>query len=198
MKYIIMADGKGTRWQNYNDIPKHLALIDGEPVIKRTVRLIKEADSTSEVIITSHDERYEVEGASRYEPKNNVLEVDRFTFELIEDDITFLYGDTVYSKEGIEKIASFVTDDVEFFGNEKSIVAVKIHDSKSFIDAFQKVRNLFLDGKIEKCIGWQVYSAYLDREIYGDERDKIIGNNMVKVVDSDFNTPKEYITINGN
>ena len=72
MKYIIMADGKGTRWQNYNDIPKHLALIDGEPVIKRTVRLIKETDPTSEVIITSHDERYEVEGASRYEPKNNV------------------------------------------------------------------------------------------------------------------------------
>ena len=29
MKYIIMADGKGTRWQNYNDIPKHLIEIGG-------------------------------------------------------------------------------------------------------------------------------------------------------------------------
>ena len=30
MKYIIMADGSGTRWNNYGNIPKHLLKIDGE------------------------------------------------------------------------------------------------------------------------------------------------------------------------
>ena len=29
MKYIIMADGKGTRWNNYHNIPKHLIEIGG-------------------------------------------------------------------------------------------------------------------------------------------------------------------------
>lgn len=193
-----MADGKGTRWKNYNDIPKHLATISGEPVIKRTVRLLKSIDKDCDIIITSHDSRYDVEGAKRYEPKNNVLEVDRFTVELIEDDITFLYGDTVYSEESIKKISEFKTDSVEFFGNKKSIVAVKIHDSKIFTDAFQKVRELFLDGKIEKCIGWQVYSAFLGREVYGDDRDKVIADNMAAINDYDFNTPKEYTKINEN
>ena len=34
-----MADGEGKRWGNYLGIPKHLIEIDGEPIIKRTVRL---------------------------------------------------------------------------------------------------------------------------------------------------------------
>ena len=34
MKYIIMADGKGTRWNNYNNIPKHFIEIDGEKIIE--------------------------------------------------------------------------------------------------------------------------------------------------------------------
>ena len=101
MKYIIMADGKGTRWNNYNNIPKHFIEVDGEMLLARTVRLLHLFDKECEVIITSHDERYEVEGATRYEPKENVLEIDRFTRELIEDNICFLYGDTYYSEESI-------------------------------------------------------------------------------------------------
>ena len=79
MKYIIMADGKGTRWQNYNDIPKHLIEIGGETLLGRTVRLLKEGDPNCDVIITSHDSRYEIPGAQRHEPLNNDLKIDRFT-----------------------------------------------------------------------------------------------------------------------
>ena len=91
MLYIIMADGKGLRWNNYNDIPKHLITIDGESLLSRTVRLIKEREPEAEIVITSHNPQYEIDGARRYEPKNNVLEIDRFTAELIDDNICFLY-----------------------------------------------------------------------------------------------------------
>lgn len=77
MNYIIMADGKGTRWNNYGDIPKHFIKVEGETLLARTVRLLHEYDPGCRVTITSHDPRYEVEGAVRYEPKNNVLEIDR-------------------------------------------------------------------------------------------------------------------------
>ena len=30
MRFVIMADGKGSRWNNYMGIPKHLIEIDGE------------------------------------------------------------------------------------------------------------------------------------------------------------------------
>ena len=126
MKYIIMADGKGSRWNNYKDIPKHFIEIGGETLLKRTVRLLKEADPVCEVIITSHDPRYQVEGARRYEPKNNVLEIDRFTAELIEDNVCFLYGDTYYAESAIHSIVETQAEDLLFFGNEKSIVAIKV------------------------------------------------------------------------
>ena len=104
MRYVIMADGKGTRWGNYSGIPKHLIKIGDETLLERTVRLIKQTDESNEIVITSHDYRYEVEGAVRYEPKNNVLEIDRFTDELIDDGVVFLYGDTYYTDDSIKTI----------------------------------------------------------------------------------------------
>lgn len=189
MKYIIMADGKGTRWNNYRDIPKHFIEIDGETLLRRTVRLLREADPKCQVIITSHDPRYEVEGAVRYEPKNNVLEIDRFTTELIEDDVCFLYGDTYYAESAIRSIVETDTEDLLFFGNEKSIVAVKVKDAELFSQHVNRVRELFLQGKIEKCIGWQVYQSFLGLSF--DE--KKIAGKYIYMEDGtrDFNSPED-------
>ena len=56
MKYIIMADGEGKRWKNYNGLPKHLIPVDGEPIIKRTIDQIRSIDDRGDIIITSHNE----------------------------------------------------------------------------------------------------------------------------------------------
>lgn len=190
MKYIIMADGKGTRWNNYNDIPKHFAEVNGEPIIVRTIRLLNEMDKDSSVIVTSHDPRYDIPGSSRHEPENNVLEIDRFTSELIENDVCFLYGDTYYSEKALKKIIEEKTEDMHFFGNSKSIVAVKVHDGDLFREHVLKVRQLFVDGKLKKCIGWQVYQSFTGLPF----EEKIIGPKFTVLDDDteDFNTPEEY------
>ncbi len=190
MKYIIMADGKGTRWKNYQDIPKHFIKIKDETLIARTVRLLNEGDETGQVIITSHDERYEISGATRYEPLNNNLEIDRFTEELIADEVCFLYGDTYYSEAAIKEIQSQNTDSVLFFGNEKSIVAVKVADGALFKHHVDRVRQLFLEGKIPKCIGWQVYQSLVGLPFM----EKKIRENFVLLKDDteDFNSPEDY------
>ena len=190
MKYIIMADGKGVRWNNYNDIPKHFAIVEGEPIIVRTVRLLREMDDSAEVIITSHDSRYDIPGARRHEPQNNVLEIDRCTEELIEDNVCFLYGDTYYSEEALKRIMESETADMLFFGNRKSIVAIKVTDGELFRSHVARVRNLFLEGKINKCIGWQVYQSFTGLP-FGE---KTIGDSFVILEDDteDFNTPEDY------
>ena len=190
MKYIIMADGKGTRWNNYGDIPKHFIRVEGETLLARTVRLLHEYDPGCSVIITSHDPRYEVEGAVRYEPKNNVLEIDRFTAELIEDDVCFLYGDTYYSHEAIETVTGTAAEDLLFFGNHRSIVAVKVRDGALFRRHVSRVRELFLAGRIEKCIGWQVYQSFTGLP-FGE---KTITEKYVLLADEtrDFNSPEDY------
>jgi len=189
MKYIIMADGKGTRWQNYNDIPKHFIEIGGETLLARTVRLLNEGDGAADVIITSHDPRYEVPGARRYEPLNNHLEIDRFTEELIGDDVCFLYGDTYYSQEAMDTILKTETEDMIFFGNERSIVAIKVKDGALFRNHVDNVRRLFLEGKIEKCIGWQVYQSFTGLP-FGEKK---IGPSYIVLEDGteDFNSPED-------
>ena len=190
MKYIIMADGKGTRWGNYQDKPKHLIEIDGETLLGRTVRLLKEKDERCEVIITSHDSRYEFEGARRYEPKHNLLEIDRFTEELIEDDICFLYGDTFYSEKAIKTIADTAAEDILFFGNERAIVAIKVADGELFRYHVDRVRKKYLNGEIEKCIGWQVYQSFLNLP-FGEKK---IDTKFILLRDGteDFNSPEDY------
>ena len=190
MKYIIMADGKGTRWNNYHNIPKHLIEIDGETLLTRTVRLLRENDARADIVITSHDPRYEVPGARRYEPQNNHLEIDRFTEELIADDVCFLYGDTFYSESVIQKIADTPAEKLLFFGNERSIVAIKVADGALFRQHVDRVRALFLAGKIEKCIGWQVYQSF-EGLPFGE---KTIAADYILIQDGteDFNSPEDY------
>lgn len=191
MKYIIMADGKGNRWNNYNDIPKHFIEINGEKIIERTIRLLHEYDAEAQVVITSHDERYDLKGATRYEPKNNVLEIDRFTAELIEDNIVFLYGDTYYTDDAVKTVTGTETDDIIFFGNEKSVVAIKVKDGELFRKHVDRVRNLFVQGKTEKCKGWQVYRSFIGHKL----DDTSIGPNFIMLEDKteDFNSPEDYL-----
>ena len=189
MKYVIMADGKGTRWNNHDNIPKHFVVINGETVISRVVRLIRKFDKDADVIITSHDPRYEIEGSRRYEPQNNVLEIDRFTEELIEDNMCFLYGDTYYSEEAMQLIVDTEVEDLQFFGNGKSIIAIKIKDSGLFRYHVENVRNLFLKGEIKQCIGWQVYQSFLNLP-FGIKQ---VVDKYIYINDNtqDFNTPED-------
>lgn len=193
MRVVIMADGKGTRWKKYLGVPKHLAMIDGEKLIGRTIRLLRKLDSNNEleIIVTSHDKRYEFEGSRRYEPINNNLEIDRFTEELIEDNMCFLYGDTYYTASTLNTILKKSTCNVDFFGNSKSIVGIKIKDSDMFKKHVSRVKNMYLEGKIEKCIGWQVYQSFTG-QVVGNE---VIDKNGLIFVDEktvDINTPNEY------
>ena len=189
MNYIIMADGKGNRWNNYQDKPKHFITVEGETLLARTVRLVKQRDPQCKVYITSHDPRYEVEGAIRHEPHHNVLEIDRFTEELIEDNVCFLYGDTFYSEEAMDIITQTPADSLLFFGNERSIVAIKVRDAAAFRYHVDRVRELFTQGKIKNCKGWQVYQSFAGLQFDV----KKIGEHYIYIKDEtrDFNSPED-------
>lgn len=192
MRYVIMADGKGSRWNNFLGHDKQEIRIDGETLLERTVRLVHENDPDAELIITSHNEDLNVPGARRYEPKNNVLEIDRFTAELIGDDMCFLYGDVLYSEAAVKAVINaHVCEPVLFFGSKSSICAVLVRDGELFRRLYLEVRSLFLDGKIAECKGWQVYHLYASLPLMGRD----IGSGYV-VLDSftrDFNTPEDYL-----
>ena len=190
MRYIIMADGDMKRWHAQSHTPKHLLTVGGETLLARLVRQIRQRDGEAEVFITSHNSAYEVPGAVRHEPRENHLEIDRFTRELICDDVCFLYGDTYYTDAAMDLIAGTQTDGLWFVGNEKSIVAVIAHDGQLLQNHVDRARDAFLAGKITECRGWQVYQSYVG-QTFGAPR---IGPSFTRLTDGTcgFNTWEEY------
>lgn len=192
MRYVIMADGKGSRWNNYMGHSKHEIVVDGETLLERTVRLIRAFDKDAEVIITSHDTELSVEGAVRYEPLNNVLEVDRFTRELLCDDMCFLYGDVYYTEDALSAaVENRGRYPLLFIGSKSSICAVLVRDSKRFEECYNEVRKSYLEGRIKECKGWQVYHSYASLPLEGRE----IGEAYLTVdgFTRDFNSPEDYL-----
>ena len=140
MKYVVMAAGEGKRWGNYKGVPKHLIEINGETLLGRTTRLLKEHNI--DYIITTSDERYKQYGETRPQSYND-CEVDRFE-DTGDKEICYLYGDVYYTDEAIKMIVDTPAKDVLFFGSWGEIFAVKVVDKKLFMKHKGIVKNLYM------------------------------------------------------
>lgn len=188
-RYVIMANGSGVRWGNYDGIPKQLIRVDGETLLERTSRLLHDNDEHAEVIVASSNPLCVAEGSIRYSPRRSQYEIDRFVPELVEDGCCFLYGDAFYTNEAIKAIVQSSTDSMLFFGNRKSIVAVKVGNASVMKRHFLRVRDLFARGLIGQCKGWQLYQSFV-----GQSFEKVeIANHFVYLLDetTDINSPEE-------
>lgn len=154
MRYVIMADGDGKRWNNYMGIPKHLVQINGEPILARTVRLLRE-NGINDIVITSRDERYNY--ATRIPQTIRDCEIDRFEASIVDDEVCYIYGDVYYTTEAIKTIVSTITTDIMFFGSNFEIFAIKVMNMKYFMTCKQAVKDLYINKKINRCIGWEIY-----------------------------------------
>ena len=191
MRYVIMAYGKGRRWGGYLGVPKCLIKIGGETLLQRTARLVANYDANAEIIISSSNEQCEVKGVIRHSPIRDEFEIDRFTFELIQDDICFLYGDTFYTSEAIHRIVSFdVQHGMLFAGSEEKIFAVLANDGELLRRHVEKVRDLYAKGAISDCRGWQLYLSFMGLP-FGEHS---IAGNYELILDGtgDFNYPSDY------
>lgn len=196
MRYVIMANGRGTRWGGHSGVPKHLIEFDGETLLRRIVRQVSSFNPGAEIVISASNPLYETEGARRHTPKVNEIELDRFVPELITDEICFLYGDTLYSTPAIQRIVATTTTEMDFFGDERAIVAVKSANSELLLSHLDRVRSLYLGGEISNCVGWQVYQSY-DGLPFDEPQ---IGPRFHVLADATvgFNSPHEHETFRGH
>ena len=131
MKYMIMANGKGTRWNNYLGITKQEAVINNERLLDRTVRLIK-TYTDDPVIILSSNINHTNENATRLISNCNEHYHKLVAYDLIDEPVTYLYGDTYYEESTIKKIIEDECIDVNFYGNEHAIIAFKVNNIELF------------------------------------------------------------------
>lgn len=192
MKYIIMCAGKGTRWNNYMGIPKHLIEINGETLLERTTRLLKENGITEwDYIITGSDERYSKYGRLVDQTCND-CEIDRFEESLIDDEVCYLYGDVYYSEDAIKIIINEDDNikDIIFYGSEVEIFAIKVKDVDLFLKHKHRVKELYMNKEIDRCIGWEIYRSLHNIPF----NEHIINARYIKILDEtdDIDYPDDY------
>lgn len=144
MKYIIMCGGTYKRWET----PRHTLPINGEPIVERTIRLLKEA-GVSDIAISSNNPIFEQFGVPVLHHKNKYeYEADApgiynkhwvDAFYPTDEPVCYLFGDVVYSPEAIKTIVGTETDDIEFFASSPPFAPEYI---KPWAEPFAlKVRN---------------------------------------------------------
>ena len=120
MKYIIMCGGTYKRWE----IPRQLTEICGEPLIERTIRLLREA-GVEDIAISSGNPIFEQFGVPVLRHDNSMVVTEELNvkgywvdaFYPTEEPVCYLLGDVVYSPEAIRTIVETETDDIEFFAS---------------------------------------------------------------------------------
>lgn len=118
MKYIIMCGGRYNGWE----MPRQMMLIHDEPVVARTIRLLKEA-GVDDISISTNDMRFEQFGVPILFHENNFIGNAEHGGSWVEafypssDPACYLMGDVVFSPAAIKKIVKTKTDSIQFFAS---------------------------------------------------------------------------------
>lgn len=171
MIYVIMAGGYYDMFKG----PKALQVINGEALIDRTIRLLKESGISKDNIYISsdylpfkdkaklliHDNNYRVEAG-----KLHGYWLDAFYPHFPENTkVTYLFGDVYYSAYGIETIikhpAAVNTLYGALIGKLKlwqEPLAYKVLDYKTFLKGIEKTKELQDAGLCNRTpLVWELY-----------------------------------------
>lgn len=171
MKIIIMCGGK---YDNFKK-PKSLSIINGETLLERTIRLLKEK-GIEDISISATDSIFDNYGVPRLEHENSYKYENGKIYGYWVDayyptkkPCIYLHGDVYYSKNAIDKIIKLNPTENTFIGNE--IARNKEHknwgepfgwiivDQKQFRQAIEDTKKLQDEGKLERgyAISWELY-----------------------------------------
>ena len=154
--------------------PKSLSVINGETLLERTIRLLKE-NGVDDILISSNDSQFEKYGIVIYH-ENSYKYVNEKSegywidaYYPTDKPVIYLHGDVYYSEDAIKKILNLNPSVNTFIGNE--IARNKEHknwgepfgwivvNQKEFREGINKTKKLQDEGKLERgyAISWELY-----------------------------------------
>lgn len=174
MRYIIMCGGTYPKW----DKPRQLLEVMGKPIVARTIRLLRE-NGVSDIAISSNNDVFEQFGVPvlRHENHFSSWEYDVYdgywcnAFYPTDEPTCYVFGDVVFSPEGIRTIVETETDDIMFFGSAPPFsphyckpyiepFCFKVVDTDHLKRAVEDVKRLARDGRFDRRpIAWEVWNV---------------------------------------
>ena len=172
MKYVIMCGGFYEQWET----PKQLQVVNGEKIVERTIRLLKE-NGCKDVVISSNDKQFDglgvprIEHENSYRYENKVLKgywVDAYYPHFKRNQkVTFIHGDVYFTEDAIKQIINNDKPGNILFGSKGATVKGKlwgepfayvVQDLGTFYDGIKAVKNLQDAGKINRvALSWELY-----------------------------------------
>lgn len=206
MKYIIMCGG------SYPDfkVPKQLSVINGERLVERTIRLLRE-NGITDIAVSATDPIFDCLDVPRlvhdntslvWDSTNNIVTgywVD--AYYPTDEPCVYLHGDVYYSEDAIKRIINLNPTVNTFIGNE--IARNPEHknwgepfgwiivDQKSFRKAIDDTKKLQDEGKLERgyAISWELY-----RVLNGTDPNYMLidDNNYLSIDDETIDIDAEW------
>lgn len=201
-RVLILAAGDGSRWNNYQGVPKHKVVIEGEVLIERIAKQFLKY--TDDVIIVARNQSYEVDGCSLYIPKltKKYKDLDKFmsSQNLWSDSKTVLvFGDVYFTDEAVQTIMSNDNEYCFFLRKRGSKITGKNKEEIFAISFYAKNNNLMLS-TIKEIIsqnlpfsagGWLLLKTLFNMNIGWRHRNV---NRYVNIDDwtDDFDYPEDF------
>ncbi len=176
-RIVIMSAGVAKRWKNHLNIPKQLICINGERLLDRTIRLLKERNISDIWVTVREYNQFGNLGVKEFlNLNNNVYNIDRMYGAKELAPAIFLYGDVYYTENAIDLILSD-TNEFRFFGrrykgiikNNTEIYGVKVndwvlHQAKELRDLNEskEARDSLLQHLLMYCLGNRPVKGYLN------------------------------------
>ena len=203
MKYIIMCGGKYRQW----DTPRHLTSIDGEPLIARTIRQLRE-NGVEDIAISSDNPVFEQFGVPvlRHENSYKAYGYDDYegywcdAFYPTEEPTCYIFGDVIFSPRAIKRIVEYKGSDIMLFGSKPPFAknypkkwvepfAFKVWDMEHLKRACELVKILDKEGMFDrKPIAWETWNV-----ICGGDPNKVDYKSYIAINDytCDIDNPSE-------
>ena len=176
-RIIIIAAGDATRWANYLGVTKHYAKIAGEPVIERTVRLLRERGQDDIWVVSKG---YEIAGVNNYRPKLNARNHDADKFISSqglwhkEKRTIVIYGDVYFTEAAIDTILANDSDLYRLFCRPKGNRRFKYPYGECFAVSFHPADHKFLDYNLKRLV--HLYRADVIDRIGGWEITRLMAS----------------------
>lgn len=178
-KIIIMCGGV------YDTFEKHksLSVINGEPLVSRTIRLLKE-NGIKDIYISSNSDEFSkyanvLHHENTYKYENGKVSgywVD--AYYPIDEPAIYLHGDVYYTEDAIKKIISLNPNVNTMIGNQYALNSEHkkvgepfgwiIINQEKFRDAINECKRLQDEGKTDRMpISWELYQVSNGNDING-------------------------------
>lgn len=202
MKYIIMAGGYYPKWET----PRQLLEVNGEPIIARTIRLLKE-NRIKDIAISTNNDVFNRFGLPILKHENDYTAIAYNNgsgywcngFYEMKKPACYIFGDVFFSPEAIRTIVEYETDDIMLFGSAPPFIqpypkpyeepfAFKVTNQKHLREAIAEVKRIdSIGGFNRKPIAWELWNV-----ISGGDPNVIDYNSYVRI--NDYTCDIDWVT----